>query len=176
MLSAATSTWVMFSYFFLLGLSMGLILQVLVIAVQNSADYADLDAATSGTTFFRSIGGSFGVAIFGTIFSTRLASELAGVLRGATGLPPGFSIASAQANPTLLDRLPGPLRAGVLHAYSSALDRVFLYAVPVAAAAFVLSWFLREVPLRGTSRAPDIGEGIGAGSAERSSVEELERA
>jgi EmrB/QacA subfamily drug resistance transporter len=175
MLSAQTSSLVMDSYFFLLGLSLGLILQVLVIAVQNSADYADLGAATSGATFFRSIGGSFGVAIFGSVFSARLSAGLARALAGVH-LPAGFSAASVQGNPTLLARLPAALRSGVLDAYSSAIDRVFLYAVPVALAAFVLSWFLREVPLRKTAGAADLGEGIGAASAERSSLAELERA
>jgi predicted MFS family arabinose efflux permease len=75
-------------YFFLLGAGLGLVLQVLVIAVQNSADYADLGAATSGVTFFRTIGGSFGVAIFGSVFSNRLAGQLASALHGAT-LPAG---------------------------------------------------------------------------------------
>src|SRR5262249_1785667 len=75
-LSEATSSLVMNTYFFLLGLSLGLILQVLIIAVQNSSDYADLGAATSGATFFRSIGGAFGVAICGSVFSNRLATEL----------------------------------------------------------------------------------------------------
>jgi DNA-binding MarR family transcriptional regulator len=174
-LSAQTSSLVMDSYFFLLGLSLGLILQVLVIAVQNAADYADLGVATSGVTFFRSIGGSFGVAIFGSLFSARLATGLAHALAGVR-LPAGFSAASAQSHPTLLARLPAALRAGVLDAYSSALDRVFLYAVPVAVAAFVLAWFLREVPLRSTAGAVDLGESIGAASAQRSSLEELERA
>ena len=64
----------------------------------------------------------------------------------------------------------------MLHAYSQAIDRVFLVAVPVAAVAFVLSWFLREVPLRATAGASDLGEGLGAGSAQRTSVEEVERA
>ncbi|MGA3154015.1 MAG: MFS transporter [Streptosporangiaceae bacterium] len=176
-LSEHTASLAMDGYFFLLGLSLGLILQVLVIAVQNSADYADLGAATSGATFFRSIGGSFGVAIFGSIFSNRLASELAAALAVAHAIvPAGFSPAAAQSNPVLLKRLPPPLHAAVLHAYSLALDRVFLYAVPVAVAAFVLSWFLREVPLRKTAGAADLGEGIGAASAERSSLGEIERA
>ncbi len=89
----------------MLGISLGLIIQVLVIAVQNSADYADLGAATSGVTFFRSIGGAFGVSVFGAIFSNRLASELASALRGVT-LPPGFNVASAAADPELLKKLP----------------------------------------------------------------------
>ncbi len=175
MLSVTTSSLVTNLYFFLFGLSLGLILQVLVIAVQNATDYADLGVATSGATFFRSIGGSFGVAVFGSIFSARLTTELAAALSGAH-LPPGFRASAVEANPTLLRRLPPALHNSVRHAYASSLDRVFLYAVPVALVAFVLSWFLREVPLRRTASAPDLGEGIGAGSTQRTSVEELERA
>jgi len=174
-LSEFTTTLVLDAYFFILGLSLGLILQVLVIAVQNSADYADLGAATSGVTFFRSIGGAFGVAICGSILSNRLVSELASGLAGVR-LPPGFKLSSVQANPDLLHKLPATLRAPVLHAYAQSIDQIFLYAAPVAAAAFVLSWFLREVPLRKTAGAADLGEGLGAVSAERTSVEEIERA
>ncbi len=142
-----TSTGQLSLDFFVLGFALGLILQVLVIAVQNSADFQDLGAATSGVTFFRSIGGSFGVSVFGAIFSNRLATELAAALR---------------------------IRVGVLHAYSLALHPVFLWAIPLAVIAFVLSWFLREVPLRATSSA-GIGEGLGAAPPERSSVDEVER-
>jgi len=91
-------------------------------------------------------------------------------------LPPGFSIATAQANPALLRRLPPVARTPVVQAYAESVDKIFLYSIPVAAAAFVLSWFLREVPLRQTAGAADLGEGVGAGSAERTSVEEIERA
>ncbi len=174
-LSETTPTLLMDAYFFILGLGLGLILQVLVIAVQNSADYADLGAATSGATFFRQIGGSFGVAIFGSIFSSRLAAELAVELHGIS-LPPGFRPSAAEANPAAVHRLPAALLARILHAYSLSFHTVFLVAVPVAAAAFVLSWFLPEVPLRVTAGAPDLGESLGAVSAQRSSVEEVERA
>ncbi len=174
-LSEHTPSLVMNAYFFILGLSLGLILQVLVIAVQNSADYADLGAATSGNTFFRSIGGAFGVAICGSVFSNRLAVELSGALAHAR-LPAGFHVATAQANPALLKRLPPAVRTDVLHAYAQSIDRIFLFAVPVAAVAFVLSWFLKEVPLRKTAGAADLGEGLGAASAQRTSVEEIERA
>jgi EmrB/QacA subfamily drug resistance transporter len=170
-----TSALTLNTYFFILGLSLGLILQVLVIAVQNSADYRDLGAATSGNTFFRSIGGAFGVAICGSIFSTHLASGLRRALAGIP-LPPGLNVKAAQSDPKLLARLPASVRTDVLHAYSQSIDRIFLYAAPVAAVAFCLSWFLREVPLRQTAGAVDLGEGLGAVSAERSSVEEIERA
>jgi EmrB/QacA subfamily drug resistance transporter len=168
-----TSTAVTSIDFFVLGISLGLIIQVLVIAVQNSADYADLGAATSGATFFRSIGGAFGVSVFGAIFSNRLAGQLAAALRGVT-LPPRFNVASAAADPELLKRLPAAIRADVQHAYSLALHPVFIYAIPVALVAFALSWFLREVPLRATSSV-GIGEGLGATPPARSSVDEVER-
>ena len=174
-LSVTTSSLVLNTCFFILGLSLGLILQVLVIAVQNSADYADLGAATSGVTFFRSIGGAFGVAICGSVFSSRLAAELAHDLAGIP-LPPGLNIAAAETDPALLKRLPPAAHAHVLQAYAQSIDRIFLFAVPVAAVAFVLSWFLREIPLRQTAGAADLGEGLGAGSAQRSSIGEIERA
>jgi EmrB/QacA subfamily drug resistance transporter len=168
-----TSTTLTSVDFFVLGISLGLIIQVLVIAVQNSADYADLGAATSGATFFRSIGGAFGVSVFGAIFSNRLASELASALRGVT-LPRGFNITRAAADPELLKQLPAAIREDVRHAYSLALHPVFLYAIPVALIAFALSWFLREVPLRTTSSV-GIGEWLGAAPPARSSVDEVER-
>jgi EmrB/QacA subfamily drug resistance transporter len=169
-----TSTALMCTYFFLLGIALGLVIQVLVIAVQNAADYTDLGAATSGVTFFRSIGGAFGVSIFGAIFSNRLASELASALHGIT-LPGGISASGAAANPALLAKLPAAVQAGVHHAFSLALHPVFLAAIPVALVAFVLSWFLREVPLRGVTRAADLGEGLGAAPPERSSADQVER-
>jgi EmrB/QacA subfamily drug resistance transporter len=168
-----TSTALTSVYFLVLGASLGLILQVLVIAVQNSVGFADLGAATSGVTFFRSIGGSFGVSVFGAIFSNRLAVELASALRGVS-VPAGVKLSSAQADPALLKKLPAAIRADVQHAYSLALHPVFLYALPVAAIAFVLSWFLREVPLRAANSA-GLGEGLGAAPTARTSVDEVER-
>jgi EmrB/QacA subfamily drug resistance transporter len=174
-LSVTTSSLQLNAYFFILGLSLGLILQVLVIAVQNSVDYADLGTATSGATFFRMIGGAFGVAISGSIFSNQLRSRLASALAGVR-LPAGFNIANAQANPAPLRHLPAAIRPGVLDAYAHSVDKIFLYSAPVAGVAFLLSWLLREVPLRQTVGAADLGEGLGATSAERSSEQELERA
>ncbi|WP_083981033.1 DHA2 family efflux MFS transporter permease subunit [Actinomadura chibensis] len=159
--------------FALLGFGLGLVLQVLVIAVQNAVPYEDLGSATSGVTFFRQIGGSFGVAVFGSIFSNQLARRITDL---GPRLPPGFDPAAVQGNPSLLDRFPAPVKAGVLHAYAQSIDAVFFWAVPVAAVAFVLTWFLREVPLRATSAARDYGEGFGAAPTVRSSRHEIERA
>ncbi len=72
-----TATWMMSLYFFVFGLGLGLVMQVLVLAVQNAVGYEDLGAATSGATFFRSIGASFGVSVFGTVFTNQLSDKLA---------------------------------------------------------------------------------------------------
>jgi DNA-binding MarR family transcriptional regulator len=176
-----TSVALMDLYFFVLGFGLGLIIQVLVIAVQNSADYADLGAATSGATFFRTIGGSFGVSIFGAVFANRLTAEMASALHAlalrGVALPPGFNPKTATSDPAALKGLPADIRSAVIHAYTLALQPVFLIAVPVALVAFVLAWFLREVPLRAAAAgAQDIGEGLGATGPARSSVDEVERA
>jgi len=187
-LDESTPTWLMNVYFFLLGFSLGLIIQVLVIAVQNTASYRDLGAATSGVTFFRTIGGSFGVSVFGAIFANQLASQLTAALRGRQ-LPKGISAASVQSNSSVLKELPADLRQAILHAYSLALHPVFLTAVPVAAVAFVLAWFLREVPLRtatgeanpaadtlrSAASAADLGEAMGGAPTSRTSEQEAER-
>jgi len=187
-LDETTPTWVMNVYFFLLGFSLGLIIQVLVIAVQNTASYADLGAATSGVTFFRTIGGSFGVSVFGAIFSNQLATKLAAALKGKK-LPPGFTPASVQSKSSVLKALPADLRQAILHAYSLALHPVFLTAVPIAGVAFILSWRLREVPLRtaageptpeaqtlrSTASAADLGEALGCAPTSRTSAQEVER-
>jgi EmrB/QacA subfamily drug resistance transporter len=170
-----TATWRMDVYFFVLGFGLGLIIQVLVIAVQNSSDYTDLGAATSAATFFRTIGGAFGVSIFGAVFANRLASEMASALRGKAR-PAGFNPESATANPEALKSLPAGLHAAIVHAYALALQPVFLIAVPIALVAFALSWFLREVPVRAAAGPPDIGESLGATAPGRSSADEVERA
>lgn len=144
-----TSTLASSSFMLLLGLGLGLVMQVLVIAVQNVVDQGDLGAATSAATFFRSIGGSVGVAIFGAIFNNALSGNLAALpaIGTATG---GVPAAALQADPSQLAQLPESLRAGYIQAFADALDTVFRYGVPFAVIAFVLTWFLREIPLRTT--------------------------
>ncbi|WP_033424460.1 MFS transporter [Actinomadura flavalba] len=159
--------------FALLGFGLGLVMQVIVIAVQNQVPYADLGAATSGVTFFRQIGGSFGVAVFGSVFAARLAHNMEELVRRGE-LPPGFDPDAVQGNPALIDRFPPPVRQDFLHAYSDAIQTVFLWAVPFGVVAFVLTWFLKELPLRSTAQAPDYGPSLGGASA-RTSQEEAER-
>ncbi|WP_225993907.1 MFS transporter [Actinomadura rudentiformis] len=170
-----TSTLSMSLRFALLGFGLGLVMQVLVIAVQNAVPYQDLGSATSGVTFFRQIGGSFGVAVFGSVFANQLASNMEAVARKGE-LPPGFDPSAAEGDPGLLDQLPPKVRADVLHVYAESIQTVFLWAVPVALVAVVLTWFLREVPLRATAGAQDYGEGFGGAPTVRSSRHEIERA
>jgi len=98
LMGVATSFWLVSLYLFVLGVGIGPSMQVLVLAVQNAVDYSDLGAATSGATFFRSIGGSFGTAVFGAIFANVLPGDLARALHGVA-LPRGSARPPGQARP-----------------------------------------------------------------------------
>ncbi|MEU0003544.1 MDR family MFS transporter [Streptomyces sp. NPDC006314] len=159
-------------YFFVFGLGLGLVMQVLVLIVQNAVSYQDLGVATSGATFFRSIGASFGVAIFGTVFASGLGDKLADALRGVR-LPPGATADALKSDPRGIAALPPALRSAALHAYASAITDVFLYAAPVALLGFLLAWFLKEDRLRGSVTAPDVSETLPPNPVERSSYDEV---
>jgi EmrB/QacA subfamily drug resistance transporter len=172
-LDTDTGFWEASAYMAVLGLGIGLGMQVLTIAVQNTVDYADLGVATSGVTFLRSIGSSFGAAIFGTVYANQLTPNLAAAV---ASLPPGVDPRALQV-PTALHALPGAVSAPVIKAYSDSLHVVFLAAAPVGLVAFALAFFLKEVPLRDTARAaaPDLGDGFAMPEA-RTDDRELERA
>ncbi|MGW0880502.1 MDR family MFS transporter [Streptomyces sp. NPDC002671] len=166
-----SSTAEMSVYFFVFGLGLGLVMQVLILIVQNAVAYEDLGVATSGATFFRSIGASFGVAVFGTVFASRLGDKLAAAFRGVR-LPPGATPDALKADPRGIAALPPGLRPAALHAYASAITEVFLYAAPVAALGFLLAWFLKEDRLRASVTVPDVSETIAPNPVERSSYDE----
>ena len=174
-LTEFSGTWVMSAYFFVFGAGLGLVMQVLVLVVQNSVGYQDLGVATSGATFFRSIGASFGVAIFGTIFTNLLNGKLTAVLAGKP-LPPGVGPGTLSADPRAVGKLPPALRSDVLHAYATSITDVFLYAVPVVCLAFAVAWFLKEDKLRGSVTAPEGTETLASNPVERSSCDEVARA
>lgn len=174
-LSENSSTWTMSLCFFVFGAGLGLVMQVLVLIVQNSVGYEDLGVATSGATFFRSIGASFGVAVFGTIFTNRLTGKLEDALSGRP-LPPGVDAGALAADPRAIGELPADLRSSVLSAYSTSITDVFLYAAPVVLVAFVFAWFLKEEPLRGSVTAPDTSETLASNPVQRSSYDECARA
>ncbi|NLU72822.1 DHA2 family efflux MFS transporter permease subunit [Streptomyces sp. HNM0575] len=133
-----------------LGLGIGLVLPVLVLAVQNSVPLADLGVATSANNYFRQIGGSVGAAVFGTVFVRRLTDELARRLPhdAPRGLPDPSSL-----TPQTVHRLPGPLREIYVQAYADAMPRIFLYLVPVLVLGLLFAFFLKEKPLV-TENAP----------------------
>ncbi|POX64211.1 EmrB/QacA family drug resistance transporter [Streptomyces sp. Ru62] len=170
-----SATAVMSVCFFVFGTGLGLVMQVLVLIVQNAVSYEDLGVATSGATFFRSIGASFGVAIFGTVFASRLGDKLTDAFRGVH-LPPGATPGALKADPRGIAALPPPLRPAALHAYASAITDVFLYAAPVALLGFLLAWLLKEDRLRGSVTAPDVSETIPPNPVQRSSYDEVCRA
>jgi hypothetical protein len=144
------------AYMLVLGMGIGGVMQVLVIIVQNGVPHSELGVATSGATFFRSIGGSFGTAIFGAIFANVLVGNLASHLHGLA-LPPGFS--SADATPAVLSHLPAAVHQGFVAGYAQSIQTVFLIAVPIAALAFLATWLIPQTELRqwtgAGSAAPD---------------------
>jgi EmrB/QacA subfamily drug resistance transporter len=172
-LDVGTSTATSALYLLVLGIGLGLVMQVLVLAVQNAVDYEMLGAATSGVTLFRGIGGSLGAAVFGTIFSSRLASGLHGALSGAMAhqVHGGGRLTGSQ-----VARLPPAARAAYEHAYVHALRPVFVAAAGVALVGAVLAWLLPDRPLRETAATSRGLEDSLAAPRSPDSLAEIERA
>jgi MFS family permease len=127
-----------------LGLGLGMVMQVLVLAVQNAVSPREIGTATSSATFFRQMGGSFGTAIFGAIMTSRLATAL------VEAVPPGTTIDPSKltGSPAFISSLPEPLQSNVREAFVTALTGVFVWAIPVCLVAFVFALFLPEQKLR----------------------------
>ncbi|ANP50577.1 EmrB/QacA subfamily drug resistance transporter [Streptomyces griseochromogenes] len=127
-----------------LGAGIGLVMPVLVLAVQNSVRPADLGTATSANNYFRQIGGSVGAAVFGTLFADRLTDALHREPPPDTGarLPDPQSL-----TPQLVHALPAALREAYVRAYADAMPRIFLYLVPVLALGLLIAFLLKERPL-----------------------------
>jgi hypothetical protein len=136
-----------------LGLGLGMVMQVLVLAVQNAVDKRDLGTATGAATFLRSMGGSFGVALFGAVLTNQLASNLRDLL--PAGLPPGVSPDTLKGSPAAILSLPDAVRGPVIEAFARSIDTVFLAGVPIAIIGFAISLLLREEPLRSTDVGPE---------------------
>ena len=151
MLDADTPAWQSSLFMFVLGIGLGQVMQVLMLAVQNSVDRSDMGVATSSSAFFRSMGGAFGTAIFGAVLNARLAHWLDQLLPG--GAPDGIQ-GQLLGSPAAIRQLPPAVHDAVVEAFVRSLHMVFVVAVPIALAAFVLSWFLPEIRLRGSQPAP----------------------
>jgi MFS family permease len=159
-LTPQTSSLEAYVYMFVAGAGIGLVMQVLVVAVQNAVGYEDLGVATSGDTLFRNVGSSIGTAIVGTIFATTLASNLAKDFPGGAGAQLSHSGHSLSAS--ALNSLPPQVHTTVLTAYSDAITTAFRIAAFISIAAFVAAWFIKELPMKTTIAPTDIGETFGA--------------
>ncbi|WP_232523061.1 MULTISPECIES: MDR family MFS transporter [Nocardioides] len=158
-MDAGTSSLQSAAALFVLGVGMGLAMQVLTIIVQGSVPYADLGVSTSGVTFFRTMGGAFGAAIFGSLYANFLSDRLPAALAISPGVDP-----SAVDTPGELHALDPDLIGAVVDAYAESLSLVFLWAAPVALVAFVLALLLPQVPLSDSlaQEAGDLGGGFAA--------------
>lgn len=146
----SVNQWLFSLYMVVLGAGLGLNMQVLVLAVQNAVDYKDLGIATGVTSFMRSMGGSFGVAIGGAILANRLAVNFKKLMPAAGhGLARPMTMADLQS-PAKLKKLPPAVHHDVVVAFAHSVQSVFLWMAPGAAFAFVIVLFLRELPLRDT--------------------------
>jgi EmrB/QacA subfamily drug resistance transporter len=153
-LGVGSSTWTASAYMLVVGLGIGMVMQVLVLAVQNSVDHRLMGVATSGAILFRQIGGSIGVALFGAIFANRLGGNLAERL-------PGVSLPKT-ASPEAVQHLPPAIHDAYVSAFAASLQPVFVVGAAVGVAAFLLTWLLREMPLRHTTGAAETaGETFG---------------
>ncbi|WP_329041943.1 MFS transporter [Streptomyces sp. NBC_00178] len=158
-----SGVWLESLYMLVLGVGIGLSMQVLTIAVQNTVDYTDLGTATSGVTFFRTLGSSFGTAVFGTIYANALGPNLAqGVAQATRAGGDPATLARVAENPRAVHALPAAQTAPLAQAYADTLHTVFLWTVPVALLGFVVSLFLKQVKLRDSARAgsTDMGDGF----------------
>jgi EmrB/QacA subfamily drug resistance transporter len=172
-LNETTSFGVLSIYAILVGAGLGLSMQTIVIALQNSVDFQDMGIATSSNTFFRSLGGAFGTAIFGTIFSNRIAYYLQDNIATLQSTDPqslaGFDPAKLEqitTNTSIITTLPPTIRDTVLHSFAQTFHVVFLAAAPITFIGFVLAFFLKEKPLQSSTahhaaKSEAAGEAVG---------------
>jgi len=149
-------------YMVVVGAGMGLIIQVMIIAVQNAVSHRDLGTATGAETFMRSMGGAFGVAFSGALLTNRLGYWLPKLLP-ASASSVVRSANSLAASPETVAKLPPAIKHGVLVALAHSIHTVFLFAAPLAIVAFFGTWLLKEKPLRETAHVGMAEAGIEAG-------------
>lgn len=163
LLSVDTSLVVAGVYMFITGAGIGMVMQVLILATQNAVEHKDLGVATSGATFFRSLGGAMGVAVFGALLTSRLHVTIPDQLTAA-GVPPAQLTGGAPTlgSPAQIDALPEPIHTAVITGFAEALQTVFLAAVPFALLGLIVVLFLKELPLRGGADHHTDSENIAA--------------
>jgi len=150
-IQVGTSTAVLSSWMLVIGLGIGCIMQIAVLAVQNAVAYQDLGTATSATVFFRLLGGSLGTALFGAVLVNRLQHNLALLLPSGTGGGAQVNLGSLQGAPQQLRALPVPIMHALLEAFARSYQVVYWWAIPFAVATLLLALLLREAPLHTTA-------------------------
>jgi EmrB/QacA subfamily drug resistance transporter len=172
-LNENTSFGILSIYSILIGAGLGLSMQTIVIALQNSVDFQDMGIATSSNTFFRSLGGAFGTAIFGTILSNRIAYYLQENFATLSQTNPkaveGFDSTKLEVlttNTSMIITLPPAIRETVLHSFTQTFQVVFFAAAPVTFMGFILAFFLKEKPLQSSTdhhaaKTEAAGEAVG---------------
>jgi len=147
-LAGDTSLWTVGAMFFLLGAGLGLIMQNVVLAAQNAVSAAQIGTATSTNNYFREVGATLGVAVFGTLFTSRLADNLGSALAANAEEAVAAGITSPDTLvPAAVKAAGEPLRSAIVDAYANSLAPVFWYLVPILAIALLLSLILKEIPL-----------------------------
>ena len=155
-------------YMFLLGSGMGMIVQVMVLAVQNAVEHRDLGTATGVETFSRSMGASFGVAAYGAVLNNRLAYNLPRLV--PPSVAHGINPRTLTASPAAIRRLPAPVQHGVLEALARSIHVVFLFGLPLMVIAFFVTFLLKETPLRETAHLTVPVDEMGVEAAESETV------
>ncbi|MBM7791114.1 MDR family MFS transporter [Tenggerimyces flavus] len=151
-----SSMWLVGFYQFLVGFGLGFSMQVLMTATQNSVEFRDMGTSTGALTFFRSMGGAVGTAVFGAVLTSRLATHLTEVVPGRVlaQLPPG-----AADNVQAIKGLPPQVKEPVLEAFVRSLHDVFLTGIPFVLGALIIAFFLKEIPLAtGQAKKPEEAE------------------
>ena len=171
MIGVATGSWTIAGYMVVFGFGLGLVMQVLVVAVQNAVPYEELGTATSGTTFFRMIGGCFGTAVFGAVYANLVVRNVLNALH-LSKVPAGFNLNAD--NPSAIHQLPPAVEAGVIQGIAHTIQTLFLIGVPIAFVAFLLSWTLPELELRKSIRSSEPAENLGIPEP-RTSLGEIQR-
>jgi len=168
-LTGETSLWTIGAMFFALGAGLGLIMQNVVLAAQNAVPAAQIGTATSTNNYFREVGATLGIALFGTLFTSRLADNLVAALTTNGQQAAQAGITSAETlTPAAVDAAGDPLRTAIVDAYADSLAPVFWYLVPILLVALVLAFLLKEIPLAEVAGMVARGEAV-------SSEEELAR-
>ncbi|NII42672.1 EmrB/QacA subfamily drug resistance transporter [Curtobacterium flaccumfaciens] len=165
-LAASTPIWLICVYLFVFGAGLGLIMQVVVLVAQNAVPPEQVGTATSTNNYFREVGASLGVAVFGALFTSRLTDALTDVFRGAGGSATDAASASSSIDPTSLSKLPQAVQDGIVNAYADSLSPVFWYLLPFIAAALVLALFIPQMQLADVAGMVARGEAVGGDEAD----------